>query len=1157
VRIDRIEIDAFGPLAGFHAANLAGQPVLVVHGENEAGKTCLRDFLSTLLYGFAGTSREQHPWTPWSGATPEGRASFKMQDGRALKVERRMRERPEASIACEDAPATELGNRPLPATGPVDRALFEDVHAPGQGAPEGLSEAAWSAVRERLLSGLAAPHLRSAREAAAALEARAAELWQPGRRARTRHRALSVRIRRLTRERDRAAAQLRRLLELRELIAGRSWHLKGMEEQLAETRTRLLRADRLLPVLRAMQHAAELRRASRKAVPNDDFGDDPAGALAAVRAATQQAEERVRAMRTEFAGHEARMRLGPEETTLLAAEQEIRDLVAEIPAHQQDVVHVNDLARERDAQEALFRDRGSHVFATTPDGAGREALARLGFGELRDRVSAWEEAARGPEAARQELRQAKEQLRVCELDFEAVPSADAERKLRAKEELLRQLQAREDTLAALKKDVVAEKAAREAAEKKRIVKPRGHKAQAIGFFAATVCTLSTLLLGAMKAWWMVVPMALICAWNGWKSLRHRDQIEVLAAEKRAEDVHQECLKLREQLGLHEVEALQLPLDKAREALAHVAARPELERRLVGSRRRTEECTRAVQIREQERDKARDHVAEWMGSLALLPERLQQPDQDLLHDINELRDILRVMTRLSGERETIVQRAREREARAASVAEKLDVVSPRSPMDAATIWFERLHLAQAAKRRADESARALPELRERLAELAGAVQAAQAGQRQAEERLGALDASGKAEAGLRVLAAARAALLEADEVEAAMHRQIPDWQERAEEARAAERAGETLELSAAQRVALEGQITQLQAAMEKARGELAELDGEREALLRCRPLSDVDGELAALAADRTHVERVRDRLMALAALVRLADERWRARWQAPVLKAASENLAAMTGGRWDRLDAESDGESTRLFVKRFDGEGLRELSEPLSRAVRGQAWLALRVALAEQLDGDEPLPLVLDDPFGGWDLARVKAAAAMLSMIGTRRQVIVLTGRAEIAEAFETLLKARVLHLPAPAAPHKSRRKEKDEAHPERVEKSERVEKTERVEKAERAEKTGRFEKAERVEKADRPEKTDAVVKTDVVDRPDAVVTMDVIEKADAVAKPDRVEKVERAEKVERSEKTDHPEKVERVEKTELPVKSEQPEPVAEPPKGEEQPQPKV
>src|SRR5262249_5587384 len=272
----------------------------------------------------------------------------------------------------------------------------------------------------------------------------------------------------------------------------------------------------------------------------------------------------------------------PEDSTLLAAEEQIRGLVDEIPAHQQDVVHVNDLARERDAQDALFRDRCSHVFVTTPDAAGREALARLGFGELRDRVPAGEEAARGPEAARQELRQAREALRTCELDFEAVPSADAERKLRAKEELLRQLQAREDALSALKKDVVAEKAAREAAEKKRIVKPRGHKAQAIGFFAAMACTLSTLALGALQAWGLVVPMAMICAWNGWKSLRHRDQVEVLSAEKRAEAVHQECLKLREQLGLHEVEALQLPLDKAREALAHVASRPELERRLVGA-----------------------------------------------------------------------------------------------------------------------------------------------------------------------------------------------------------------------------------------------------------------------------------------------------------------------------------------------------------------------------------------------------------------------------------------------------------------------------------------------------------------------------------------------------------------------------------------------
>jgi uncharacterized protein YhaN len=208
--------------------------------------------------------------------------------------------------------------------------------------------------------------------------------------------------------------------------------------------------------------------------------------------------------------------------------------------------------------------------------------------------------------------------------------------------------------------------------------------------------------------------------------------------------------------------------------------------------------------------------------------------------------------------------------------------------------------------------------------------------------------------------------------------------------------------------------------------------ERDALAARRPLSDVDGELAALADELAREERRRDRLAALAALLRQADERWRERWQAPVLTAASAHLAALTGGRWERLSAESGPDGTRLYLTPSDGGPPHALAEPLAQAVRAQAWFALRLALADQLDGDEPLPLLLDDPFAGWDAERVRRAGALLAAAGSRRQVIVLSGQPGVAELLESQLKAHVLQLPAAAgAPRPRRRdegrKERDEA----------------------------------------------------------------------------------------------------------------------------------
>jgi len=1022
VRFDRFEIDAFGPLHGFRAEGLAGHPLLVVQGENESGKTSLREFLATLLYGFATADRDGFRHAPWSGAAPEGRALLRLSDGRALSVERRLRDAPEGRLASDDGAPSELGNRPLPATGTLAREAFDDVHAPR--AAEGLRDATWALVRERLLGGQSVPHLRSAREAAAALEARAAELWQPGRRARTRQRHLSVRLRRLSRLRDRAAAELRRQTELRTQVAAKAWHATGMQEQLAEARARLLRAERLLPVVRGLAAAAELRRRARAAVAQDGFPDDVRARLAALRAATRAADERCAALAAEVAGHEQRAALSLQDQSLLAAEEEIRALVGEAAVHHQDLVHANDLTREHDAQDALFRERGSALFARPLDTAGRDSLARLGMVELRARVQACEDAARGPELAREELRQSREALRACELDFEAIPSADSERRLRAREDLLRQLQAREDALQALRHAVETARAAREAAQKQRVRKPSPARSRAIGQFAAAGGTLATLAFGAASAWWLVVPVAGGLLFSGWRALRVRAEApDGPSDESRAEAVRQECLKLREQLQLHEFETVASHLDKAQQSLAHVAQRPELERRLVQARQRTEECARRVQQREQEHDKARARVGEWLAALPLLPARLEQPGQDLLHDLDELRAALREMTRLVGERQAVAERAREREARAARLAGTLETVTLRSPMDAAALWQERLQLALAARRRAEESGRVLPALREQARELEAARNESHSAQRACEDALAALDTQRRPEAGLRVLEESRAWLSEADQAEAAVRCQFPDWAERSAEATQASGHGEELDLSTAQRVALEDQIAALQDGLSRLREELEAMGRERAALAARRPLSDIDGELVALTDERTRVERRRDRLAALAALLRLADERWRQRWQAPLLAAASTHLAALTGGRWERISAESGPDGTRLFLKPRDGESLHELAAPLSGAVRSQAWFALRLSLAEQLDGDEPLPLLLDDPFAGWDAERVRQAAGLLAAAGSRRQVILLCGQPDVAELLEAQVKAHVLRLPAPSGAPRARRRD--------------------------------------------------------------------------------------------------------------------------------------
>jgi uncharacterized protein YhaN len=90
--------------------------------------------------------------------------------------------------------------------------------------------------------------------------------------------------------------------------------------------------------------------------------------------------------------------------------------------------------------------------------------------------------------------------------------------------------------------------------------------------------------------------------------------------------------------------------------------------------------------------------------------------------------------------------------------------------------------------------------------------------------------------------------------------------------------------------------------------------------------------------------------------------------------------------------------------------------PLSSSLCRQVQAALRLALAEQMEGDESLPIVLDELTAGWDDRRIRAGLETLSRIAERRQVLLLTARPGLARQLETDAGARVLTLPDSPTP---------------------------------------------------------------------------------------------------------------------------------------------
>ena len=113
MKIEGLEISGFGRFADFDSGEAPLPSMVVVLGPNEAGKSTLFEFLTTLLYGFHPASRDLNPLVPWGSDEAGGSLRLRLHDGRGGEVTRRLRSQPAGQLAMDDGPA-DLRNQPIP-----------------------------------------------------------------------------------------------------------------------------------------------------------------------------------------------------------------------------------------------------------------------------------------------------------------------------------------------------------------------------------------------------------------------------------------------------------------------------------------------------------------------------------------------------------------------------------------------------------------------------------------------------------------------------------------------------------------------------------------------------------------------------------------------------------------------------------------------------------------------------------------------------------------------------------------------------------------------------------------------------------------------------------------------------------------------------------
>ena len=326
MRIDRIRVGAYGPLADLDLEHLAENDLIVVYGPNEAGKSTLRSFVASMLYGFSPAAREDHPATPPDGHA-HGELELVLPDGGDVRVERHLRARP-AGRAWRGEAQEELANRPLPEVAWLERGTYMALHAFDADELRGLDATTWREIERRLLGGASPAFLRPAAIAAEELSASADALWRDNRRGKPRSAELSARLAELREARREAIAQA----QAHDVAAGELTRVRS-ELALARRGEAQLEGrrdlhDRHAPALRAWQELERLRSEAEGFVPEAlaaRVGAQPGERLEGLRGELDERRREAADLRAELDAARAASQLGERERALLEHAATIRE----------------------------------------------------------------------------------------------------------------------------------------------------------------------------------------------------------------------------------------------------------------------------------------------------------------------------------------------------------------------------------------------------------------------------------------------------------------------------------------------------------------------------------------------------------------------------------------------------------------------------------------------------------------------------------------------------------------------------------------------------------------------------------------------------------------------------------------------------------------
>jgi len=1049
VKITGLEVDGFGVWSRLKLGPLS-EGLNVFFGPNEAGKTTLMQFVRSVLYGFTPARRRYLP--PVHGGRPGGAVRVVGPNGRFLVSRYKSEEDPDAAdeVSLEAPDGTRQGGHLLKVLlANVDEAIFNNVFAVGLDELQELGTLDDTEAASLLYSLSAGLDRVALVDVLRELE-------------RSRNRLLSADgqpclVAQLLAEREKLRAELGQLDEL----THRYLRLAAEREQLEQQTARLEEeANQLRHDARMLEIAAVIgdRWERRKKL------DDRLRALGPVDTLPEGAIEQFAAVNTALAKGSARMSQLREAWGQLRAEaaeletnKALWRLAPRIEAIAEQASWIGTLQTRTSELETEITDLEAQLSAEH----GRLGLGKTpGSGAIPSMPAHSLRVLRGPA---RELRQCRQQLQEAEAQV-ATASQTArsltdqiEGALSARDEadlaeamdrvggLVAQLRRRvqlDQRLDQMERhQVELEEESRDLLQ--RQVLPAGLLMALGGVFVASVMMILAGLAGVLVSQSIVGSFAWPLALLGLAGLGAAVAAKFLLERSNArrlegchkqirmlqlqiKEARQERRTLDEQLSISDA-SVAGRLGSAEEDLAQLEDLVPLDARRKAAEQEAKAAEgRARQLRG-ELDAARRRWQQALHTLGL-PTRLSPKQvRDLASGSTQIGELQR---RLEGRYEEYEARRRELESltdRIAQLASEANLpIQSEDPVAQVQALAQRWSEEEVRLKRREALRARARQLRRKKAKYERSIRRLKFRRGEILRQAGAHDEQTFRE---RAAEVARAEEIRRQrdslkrEIDAAIAGHCPE-----------EAIAEQLEGDRAQHIEgryeqlakrLDGVEAKLQERFER-RGTLGEqlralADDRRPAAMQFE-LSLVDGRLAE-AIHRWRVLAVTSRILRA---IRTSYEQER---QPETLQEASGYLERLTEGRYLRVWTPLDRDV--LLVDDAHGRSLS--IEVLSRGVREQLFLALRLALASSFARrGARLPLVLDDVLVNFDGPRAKAAVAVLrDFAEAGHQVLVFTCHEHIVKLFRSArLKVNELphcgglgdSAPSPPKPVKKRRK---------------------------------------------------------------------------------------------------------------------------------------